>query len=84
MAPPGELARTQMDAAELREAAKVSGGKFYTFATADKVLPDLPRGRRERIESLPPQPIWNAPIFAALFVILITAEWLIRKRVGLL
>jgi hypothetical protein len=84
VAPPGELARTQMDAAELREAAKVSTGKFYTFATAGSLLADLPRGRQVRIESLPPKPIWNAPILAALFVALIAAEWLLRKRVGML
>jgi len=84
IAPPSELARIQMDAAELREAAKVSSGKYYTFATAGKVLSDLPRGRQVRIESLPPQPIWNAPGLAGLFVALLAAEWLLRKRVGLL
>ncbi|HEX5103533.1 MAG TPA: VWA domain-containing protein, partial [Pirellulaceae bacterium] len=61
VAPPGELARTQMDATELREVAKVSVGKFYRFQDADKLLDDLPRGRQVRIESLPPRPIWNAP-----------------------
>jgi hypothetical protein len=84
VAPPGELARTQMDAAELREAAKISVGKFYRFQDADKLLNDLPRGRQVRIESLPPKPIWNAPLLAGLFVVLIAAEWLLRKRVGLL
>jgi hypothetical protein len=83
-APPGELARTQMDAAELREAAKISAGKFYTFATAGRLLADLPRGRQVRIESLPPKPIWNAPLIAGLFVVLVAAEWLLRKRVGML
>jgi hypothetical protein len=83
-APPGELARTQMDSAELREAAKISGGKFYTFASAGGLLDDLPRGRQVRIESLPPRPLWNAPLLAGLFVALIAAEWLLRKRFGLL
>jgi hypothetical protein len=83
-APPGELARTQMDAAELREAARISSGKFYTFATAGRLLADLPRGRQVRIESLPPIPLWNAPALAGLFVALLTAEWLLRKRLGLL
>ena len=84
VAPPGELARTQMDAAEMREAAKISVGKYYTFSTAGGLLADLPRGRQVRIESLPPKPIWNAPLLAALFVALIAAEWLLRKRVGML
>ena len=84
LAPPGELARTRMDTAELTQAAKVSLGKFYRFPEADKLLDDLPRGRQVRIESLPPRPIWNAPLLAGLFVLLIGAEWLLRKRVGLL
>jgi hypothetical protein len=84
VAPPGELAHITMDAAELREAAKISGGRFYTFNDAGKLLSDLPRGRQVRIESLPPRPLWNAPLLAGLFVALIAAEWLIRKRVGLL
>jgi hypothetical protein len=84
VAPPGELARTRMDTAELTGAAKVSLGKFYRFEEADKLLDDLPRGRQVRIESLPPRPIWNAPLLAGLFIVLIGAEWLLRKRVGLL
>jgi hypothetical protein len=84
IAPLGELARTRMDAAEMREAAKISVGKFYTFNTAGSLLSDLPRGRQVRIESLPPKPIWNAPLLAGLFVALIAAEWLLRKRVGML
>lgn len=84
VAPPGELARTRMDTAELTAAAKTSLGKFYRFANADQLLVDLPRGRQVRIESLPPRPIWNAPLLAGLFVLLIAGEWLLRKRVGLL
>jgi hypothetical protein len=37
-----------------------------------------------RIESLPPVPIWNWWPFAALFVVLIVTEWLLRKSVGML
>lgn len=84
VAPPGEQARLEMDAADLRSAAKASQGKFYTIETARTLLKDLPRGRQVRIESLPPTPIWNLPLWAALFVVLIATEWLLRKRVGLL
>jgi hypothetical protein len=82
--PPEELARTQMDSAALREAAKISLGKYYTAATSSRLLFDLPPGREVRIESMPPSPLWNTPIVAGLFVALIAVEWLVRKRVGLL
>ena len=82
-APPGELARTEMDAATLRQAAAVSGGKFYTFETATRLLDDLPRSQPARVERLPPLPIWNAPAIAALFIALIAAEWVARRRLGL-
>ncbi|HUE72566.1 MAG TPA: VWA domain-containing protein [Pirellulaceae bacterium] len=81
--PPGELARLQMNAAEMRAAAQTSGGEFFTYAQADSLSASLPKGRQVRIESLPPQPLWNAPILAAAFVVLLTGEWLLRKRWGL-
>jgi hypothetical protein len=36
-----------------------------------------------RIEALPPEPIWNSPLVAALFVALLGSEWMLRKRWGL-
>ncbi len=84
VAPPGEQARLEMDAADLQAAAQTSQGRFYTFPTAANLLRDLPRGRQVRIESLPPVPIWNSAVWAGLFVVLITSEWLLRKRAGLL
>jgi hypothetical protein len=77
--PPGELARLQMDAAEMQQAAKASGGKFFRYSDADQLLSSLPKGRQVRIESLPPQPLWNAPLLAAAFVALLTGEWLLRS-----
>ena len=84
IAPPGELARTQMDSADMRQAAKASGGQFYTFAEADKLPAALPKGRQVRIASMPPRPLWNAPLLAGLFVVLLGSEWMLRKRSGLL
>ena len=73
-----------MDSADLRRAAKASQGRFYAFRDASRILEDLPHGRRVSIESLPPQPLWNSSLLAAAFVILITTEWLLRKRCGML
>lgn len=82
VAPATETTRLLMDAADLQLAANATGGQFYTLETAGRLLADLPAGRQVRIESLPPQPIWNSWLSAGLFVALIVAEWLLRKRAG--
>ncbi|MHB0955402.1 MAG: VWA domain-containing protein [Pirellulaceae bacterium] len=80
--PPGEQARLAMDAADLRQAAKTSQGRFFDLTTAARLLDDLPAGRQVRIESLPSVPMWNSPALAGLFVLLLTSEWLLRRRLG--
>lgn len=82
-APPGELAEIQMKAAELQAAAKVSDGKFFRASDADRLLASLPPGRHVRVESLPPEPLWNLPLLPVIFVSLLASEWLLRKRLGL-
>jgi len=82
-APPGEFAKVEMDAAELQRAAEVTKGRYYTFSTADRLLQDLPEGRQVPIESLPPKPLWNTwPVLTA-FLLLLTAEWILRKLGGM-
>jgi hypothetical protein len=84
VAPPaGESVPSPMNAADLRQAAEQSGGRFYTFETADRLLSDLPAGRRTAVESLPPYPLWNRWPLLAVFLTLLTAEWILRKRKGL-
>jgi hypothetical protein len=84
IAPAGEQARLEMDAAALSAAANTSGGRFYRFNDAARLLDDLPPGRQVRIESLPPQPLWNSPVLAGVFIVLLIVEWLARKRAGML
>lgn len=83
VAPPGEFEKVEMDAAELRRAAEMTKGKFYTFTTADRLLADLPEGRQVPIESLPPKPLWNTWPLLLLFLVLLTTEWLLRKVGGM-
>jgi hypothetical protein len=82
--PPGEMARTEMDSAALSSAAETTRGKFYTVANADRLLADLPAGRRVPIENLPAKPVWNQWWLVALFLACITSEWIMRKRKGML
>jgi uncharacterized membrane protein len=84
VAPPGEFKRVQMDVAELKAAATATEGKYYTFATADKLLEDLPEGRQVPIETLEPVVLWNRWPLIVTFVGLLVAEWVMRKRRGLL
>jgi hypothetical protein len=84
VAPPGEQARLEMDSAEMKNAARISGGRFYTFDEARELGEHLPPGRQVRIESLPPQPLWNSPLLVGVFVLLLIAEWLGRKKAGML
>ncbi len=84
VAPAGELTRTEMDRAALTAAAETTHGRFYTIADADRLLDELPTGRRVPIENLPPIPIWNRWWLLSLFLACVTAEWVLRKRKGML
>jgi hypothetical protein len=70
----------ELDAAALKEAARISGGKYYAWSEAGRLADELPRGRPVRIDSSPAEPVWNRWPVAALFVALLTGEWLVRKR----
>ncbi|MHB8901686.1 MAG: hypothetical protein ACYC6Y_23270 [Thermoguttaceae bacterium] len=78
-APPGEFEHIEMDAAGLRQAAERTGGRFYTWDTAGRLLGELPRGRQVPIESLPPIPLWNRWFVILAFLTLLVTEWILRK-----
>lgn len=84
VAPAGEFEHTQMDIAELKKAASDTQGVFYTMASADRLLRDLPEGRQVPIESLEPIVLWNKWPLVVIFLSLIITEWVWRKRRGLL
>jgi hypothetical protein len=73
-----------MDRRTLAAAAEATGGRFYTIADADRLLSELPAGRRVPIENLPPIPLWNRWWLLALFLACLTSEWILRKRKGML
>ncbi|MDH3719267.1 MAG: hypothetical protein OES79_14200, partial [Planctomycetota bacterium] len=83
-APPGEMARREMDAADLKKAAKISRGEFYDIHSRDQLVDQLPPGRPVKVASLPPIPLWNNWRVLMLYVLLLTCEWLLRKRAGML
>ena len=79
----GEFERVRMDAAELRRAAEQTKGRFYTVATAEKLLGDLPSGHQVPVETLPPKPLWNKWPLLLLFLTLLVVEWVVRKAKGM-
>ncbi len=80
--PAGEFERLRMNEPELRQAAEANGGKFYTPATATSAafLKGLPEAQKVPLETDPPIPLWNGWPVLTLFLAVVTAEWVLRKR----
>lgn len=79
-APAGEMERVQMNEAELIRAATTSAGKFYTPETTATLLKDLPKPQKVPLDTDPPIPLWNTWPILLLFLTVIGAEWVLRKR----
>jgi uncharacterized membrane protein len=85
LAPPGEMERLRMNQAEMELAARETGGKFYSLATAENLLGELPSGNRVSVNAPgPPYLVWNSVLLFLLFLGLFSAEWLLRKLKNLL
>ena len=77
--PTREFERLDLDAPALRKIADVTGGLYLPLLSLDQ-LPDVLRARSgekvERREIF----LWNSPVLFVAFVLLITSEWILRKR----
>ena len=79
--PAGELEQIPLNEPELVQAAKTSGGAYLTpISTAEDVLKTLPRPQKIPLDTDPPIPLWNTWPLLGLFLVLVTAEWVLRKR----
>lgn len=83
-APPSEQANLTADHDALRLVAEQSRGRFYEEDQIDRMLRELPEGRRTRLGALPPKPLWNHAWVGLGFMLLLTAEWLLRRRARML
>jgi hypothetical protein len=79
-APASEFERVQMNEGELRRASSATGGKFYTPLSVASLLQELPKPSKVPLDTDPPIPLWNTWPVLILFVVLITVEWVLRKR----
>ncbi|WP_240907038.1 VWA domain-containing protein [Paludisphaera rhizosphaerae] len=82
-APAGEFEKVQMNEPELRRAAASTSGVYYPAVAADDLLKDLPKPSKVPLDTDPPIPLWNSWPILALFLTLLTTEWLLRKRARL-
>jgi hypothetical protein len=83
-APPTEMSNLVVNAAGLNQLADRTGGKFYTFQIIGELLDQLPPAAASVVERLPDEPLWNRPLPLAALCLLLGAEWLIRRRHGML
>jgi uncharacterized membrane protein len=78
-----ELRDRRFRRADLQEAARGSRGTFYAFHQAEQFLDEVPRGRAVPVSSEMLIPLWNRWELLVLLAGLLAAEWIIRKRLGL-
>ncbi len=79
-----ELVEPQVDRVALARLAQETLGKQVDLANAATQLPNLILSAAKTIPIETSQPLWDAPLAMILFVLLITAEWLLRKVYGML
>eukprot|EP00456_Euglypha_rotunda_P007066 TRINITY_DN1123_c0_g3_i1.p1 TRINITY_DN1123_c0_g3~~TRINITY_DN1123_c0_g3_i1.p1 ORF type:complete len:826 (+),score=174.96 TRINITY_DN1123_c0_g3_i1:4949-7426(+) len=79
-APLRELQRRGMDKADLQLAAKQSNGRFYTLDNVDSLPSEVPLGTPIPLQTDNPIPLWNRWEVLSVFAMLLTTEWMLRKR----
>jgi uncharacterized membrane protein len=79
-----ELVEPQVDRVALARLAQETKGRQVSLAQAAAELPRLIPSAEKKIPIETSQPLWDAPLAMVLFVLLITAEWLLRKVYGML
>lgn len=81
-----ELRRIGPDAGLLRALAEATGGDVYTLSTLDSLkrrLETSPQFRPALVPRDEAEPLWNRWPFFVLVVALLSAEWALRRRWGL-
>ena len=79
-----ELAELVVNRSGLRQTAERTGGKAFSIFNATDFTDALPPPRQQALEGLPLRPLWNRPWGIGLFVLVLSLEWLLRRRCGML
>jgi uncharacterized membrane protein len=78
-----ELSQPQVDRTLLSRLASETLGATVAFADAQAKLPQLIPSAAKVIPIETSRPLWDAPLALVIFVLLITAEWIVRKMFGM-
>ncbi len=78
--PKFELGETAMNEGLLKEMARVSGGAFFREEDLHKLPGMIADKTQAGIRSEVDAEIWSSPIYFALLLGVVTAEWILRKR----
>jgi uncharacterized membrane protein len=74
-----EFEKLDLDEKMLQGIAKATGGRYVPLATADHLIDQLDRQQKKRTEYVEQRLYWP-PGFWAIFVVVLTAEWILRRR----
>ena len=69
-----------MNQSDMKKTARESRGKYFPIYAAEQLPQTIPAGHPVPLENEEPIPLWNRWEFLILFTLLISAEWLLRKR----
>ncbi|MEM7385789.1 MAG: hypothetical protein AAF514_12665 [Verrucomicrobiota bacterium] len=79
-----EVQETWLDKPQLVELAKLSGGRYFAINEIKELLAALPNRVRRLETQSPPMALWDNRFFLILIALLLTVEWILRKRFKLL
>lgn len=74
-----EFEKLDLDEAMLTSIAADSGGRYFHITTADQLIHELDRTQRKQRVYMQ-QPLYWPPGFWAAFVLVLTGEWVLRRR----
>ena len=78
-----ELEVPTADFESLKSLSRETGGRFYSIQQAAKLVNELETIQTERRRVLQSKPIWNSAPIVLLFFVIISTEWILRRRYGM-
>ena len=73
-----EYVRAALNESLLRDFSRETGGTYFSLAGLEQ-LPAALTERSARLTSLKEVELWCSPLFFGLIVLVLTAEWIVRK-----